>query len=164
MQNNSANKGIFHFLGARIWVPMPVYWYENRPGYITARVSPYIFSPRSNLKLYISVTPKMAKKVITNLDWSMASGPDCIAVVVLKNCEPGLSYIPAELFSMCLKESLVVPVFKSVGERFTAKNHCPVSLLSVVSKVFEKLVNNRVVDHLEKCGLFSDFQYGFKSS
>ena len=113
MRNNSANKGIFHFLGARIWVPMPVYWYENCPGYITARVSPYIFSPRSNLKLYISVTPKMVKKVITNLDWSMASGPDCIAVVVLNNCEPKLSYIPAELFSMCLKESLVVPVFKS---------------------------------------------------
>ena len=30
--------------------------------------------------------------------------------------------------------------------------------------VFEKLVNNRIVDHLEKCGLFSDFQYGFRSS
>ena len=38
------------------------------------------------------------------------------------------------------------------------------ALLSVVRKVFEKLVNNRIVDHLEKCGLFSDFQYGFKSS
>ena len=34
----------------------------------------------------------------------------------------------------------------------------------MVSKVFEKLVNKRVVDHLEKCGLFSDFQYGFRSS
>ena len=33
----------------------------------------------------------------------------------------------------------------------------------MVSKVFEKLVNNRIVDHLEKCG-FSDFQYGFRSS
>ena len=33
----------------------------------------------------------------------------------------------------------------------------------MVSKVFEKLVNNRIVDHLEKCGLFSDFQYGFRS-
>ena len=33
----------------------------------------------------------------------------------------------------------------------------------MVSKVFEKLVNNRVVDHLEKCGLFSDFQYVFRS-
>ena len=34
----------------------------------------------------------------------------------------------------------------------------------MVSKVFENLVNNRIVDHLEKCGLFSDFQYGFRSS
>ena len=48
----------------------------------------------------------------------------------------------------------MVPVFKNVGERSTAKNYHPVSLLSVVSKVFEKLVNNRIVDHLEKCGLF----------
>ena len=57
----------------------------------------------------------------------------------------------------------MVPLFKNVGERSTAKNY-PVSLLSVISKVFEKLVNNRIVDHLEKCGLFSDFQYGFRSS
>ena len=33
-----------------------------------------------------------------------------------------------------------------------------------VGKVFEKIVNNRIVDQLEKCGLFSDFQYGFRSS
>ena len=100
------------------------------------------------------------------------SGPDCIPVVVLKNCEPELSYILAKLFNNCLKEScfpdcwkvsLVVPVFKNVGESSTAKNYFPVSLLSVASKVFEKLVNNRIVDHLEKCGLFSDFQYGFRS-
>ena len=58
----------------------------------------------------------------------------------------------------------MVSIFKNVGERVTAKNYRLVSLLSVVSKVFEKLVNNRTVDHLEKCGLFSDFQYGFRSS
>ena len=55
-------------------------------------------------------------------------------------------------------------MLKNVRERSTAKNYRPVSLLSVVSKVFEKLVNNRIVDHLEKCGFFSDFQYGFSSS
>ena len=59
---------------------------------------------------------------------------------------------------------MVVPVFKNVGERSTTKNYFPVSLLSVVSKVFEKLVNNRIVDHLENYGLFSDFQYDFRSS
>ena len=34
----------------------------------------------------------------------------------------------------------------------------------MVSKAFEKLVNNNTVNHLEKCGLFSDFQYGSRSS
>ena len=58
----------------------------------------------------------------------------------------------------------MVPIFKNVAERFTAKSCHPVSLLSMVSKVFEKLVNNRIVDHLEKYGLFSDFWYGFWSS
>ena len=34
----------------------------------------------------------------------------------------------------------------------------------MVSKVFEKRIYNRPVDYLEKSGLFSDFQYGFRSS
>ena len=44
----------------------------------------------------------MVKKVITNLDSSKASGPDCIPVVILKNCEPEISYIPAKIFNKCL--------------------------------------------------------------
>ena len=93
--------------------------------------------------------------------------------MVLKNCQPEISYILAELFNMCLKESYfpdcwkvssVFPVFKNVGERSTAKNYFPVILLSVVSKVLKKLVNNRIVDDLEKCSLCFDFQYGFRSS
>ena len=62
----------------------------------------------------------MVEKVIMNLGLSKPSGPDCIPVVVLKNCSKEL-----------------VPVFKNVGERSAAKNYRPVSLLSVVSKVFE---------------------------
>ena len=115
----------------------------------------------------------MVKKVIMNIDLSKAPGPDCIPVVVLKNRELELSYKLAELFNKCLKESSfpdcwkvssVVPIFKNVGERSTAKNYQPVSLLSVVCKIFEKLVNIRIVNHLEICALFSDFQYGFRSS
>ena len=79
----------------------------------------------------------------------------------------------AKLFNNCLKESCFpdclkvssgVPLFKNVGERSTAENYGPVSLLSVISNVFEELVNTRIVDHLEKCGLFCDFQYDFRSS
>ena len=54
----------------------------------------------------------------------------------------------------------MVPVFKNVGERSTAKNYHPVSFLSVASNVFKKLVNNMIVDHLEKYDFYSDFQYG----
>ena len=67
-------------------------------------------------------------------------------------------------FPDCWKVSLVVPVFQNAGERSTAKSYCPVTPLSMVSKVFEKLVNKRIADHMEKCGLFPDFQYGFRSS
>ena len=90
-----------------------------------------VFPSRTNLKLHnISVTPKMVKKVIMNLDLSKASGPGCIPVVVLKNCEPEFSYILAELFNVCLKEScfpdcwkvsLVVPVLKNVGKGLLLK-------------------------------------------
>ena len=88
-----------------------------------------------------------------NRYWSKSSGPDCIAVVVLKNCEPEYSYILADLFNKCLKEScfvrsfhVMVLVFKNVGERSATKNYCHVALISVVSKVFEKLVNNKIAD------------------
>ena len=84
----------------------------------------------------------MIKKVVTNLDSSKDSGSDYILVAALKNCE-------AELVKLCLREScfadcwkvsMVVPVFKNNVEGSTVKNYRPVSLPSVVSRVFEKLV------------------------
>ena len=92
--------------------------------------------------------------------------------MVLKKCEPELSNIQAELFYIFLREScfldrwkvlLVVPAFNNVGERSTAKSNCPAGL-SAISKIFENLLNNRLVDHLQKWGLFSDSQYYFRSS
>ena len=65
-----------------------------------------VFPSRTNLKLHnISITSKMIKKIITDLDLPKASGLDCIPVVVLKNYEPEVSFILAELFKMCLTES-----------------------------------------------------------
>ena len=114
---------------------------------------------------------------------SKTSGPDCIPVMILKNCEPNFSYILGGLFNMCQRSLLLQIVFFNClatprstlghyrGDSLTHPmlvtvrrsprwslylrmlgNHCPVSPLFVVSKVFEKLVN-RFVDLLEKCGL-----------
>ena len=48
----------------------------------------------------------------------------------------------------------MVPVFKNAEERSTAKNYCPVTFLYAVSKVFQKLVNNRIVITLENVAFF----------
>ena len=80
--------------------------------------------------------------------------------------EPEPSYILVKLFKMCLKEycfpdcwkdSSMVPVFENVRERSTAKNYHLVSLFSVVSKIFEKLANNKLIENLEKYGFFISF-------
>ena len=49
-----------------------------------------------------------------------------------------------------------------LGKKSTAKNNCPVSLLSN-RQVFEKLKNNSIVNHREKCGLFYDIYYALRS-
>ena len=95
-------------------------------------------------------------------------------VLVLKNCEPELLHLLVELFKMYLKESYfqdliqkvssVDPVFKNLsiwGGIYSKKYH-PVSLLSVVNKIFAKLANNRLVCLFNKLSLFSDFQFDFK--
>ena len=59
----------------------------------------------TNFKLLnIAATPKLFRKVIIYFDFWMASGPDCIPVVVLKNCEPELCIL-AKYFNMCPKEA-----------------------------------------------------------
>ena len=63
------------------------------------------FLSRSNLKLYnIPATPKLVKRILTDLDSSPTSVLDCIPLVALNNCELTLSYTLAELFNLCLHE------------------------------------------------------------
>ena len=72
---------------------------------------------------------------IMNLHLSKTSGSDWIPTVALKNYEPEPSYILAELFNKYLKEACfpdcwkVIPVFKNVEERSSAKIYHPVSFL-----------------------------------
>ena len=100
-----------------------------------SNISLSALTSRANLELHDThVTPKLVNKVITNLDSSKVSGPDCISGVVLKNCEPEPSYVLVKLFNMCQKESCfpdcwkvssMVHVFENVRESSTAKTgHC----------------------------------------
>ena len=97
-----------------------------------------------------------------------------IWLVVLKKCEPKLSYILNS--SICIWRHLVFQIvgrsilwslfLRMLGRvlRLKTTTLLVFFLLSVVGNIFEKLVNNGIVDHLQYCGLFSDCQYGFRSS
>ena len=120
-----------------------------------------------------SVTSKEIGKLVRKLDSTKATGPDEIPVVVLKHISPELSPILAKLFNCCLTEkcfpdiwklSSVCPVFKNAGLRSAPSQYRPISLLSVISKLFEAVMNRRILGHLTKNNLLSDSQYGFRSA
>ena len=63
---------------------------------LMTQISIYLFSLVEIIENYIiAITPKLVKKVAINFDSSKLPGPDCIPVIVQKNCEPELLYILA---------------------------------------------------------------------
>ena len=131
------------------------------------------FPPKTDQLLHdCQITPAKVAAIVTRLDPSKATGPDGIPVIVLQKCSPELSPILSRLFKKCISESCfpsswkfptVVPVFKNCGDRSNPRNYRPISLLPVISKVFESLINDALVIHLDSNRLFSDSQYGFRS-
>lgn len=67
------------------------------------------------------------------------------------------------VFPDILKRAVVVPVFKK-GDPDDPSNYRPISLLPILSKVFEKCLAVRIVKHFESRGLFADSQFGFRES
>jgi hypothetical protein len=105
--------------------------------------------------------------VLRTLDVDKATGPDKIPAVSLKNCAASPSL--CELFNKSLscgklprewKLSNISPIPKK-NPSHEVSNYRPKSLLSLVSKVFERCIYNRIIDHLSN-QLYS-LQYGFQS-
>ena len=66
-------------------------------------------------------------------------------------------------FINVLKQVKVVPVFKNKGSPFEPGNYRPISLLSNVVKVFEKLVHKRMIKFLETNNILYNRQFGFRN-
>ena len=121
----------------------------------------------------IRITPKKVASVIKSLDPSKATGPDGIPVVVLQRCCPELAPVLSKLFRKLLSQSCfpsswkipnVIAAFKNSGDRSNSGNYRPISLLPIISKVFESLMASSIIRHMDSLNLFSDCQYGFRSS
>ena len=107
---------------------------------------------------------------LSELNTQKAYGPDGIPPVVLRNCVSALAPCLVKLFRLCLSTStfpsswkcaLVQPVPKK-GDRSLPSNYRPIALTSILSKVFESILNRKIWKHLNSFALISDRQYGFR--
>ena len=62
-------------------------------------------------------------------------------------------------FPHCLKQAEVIPVFKK-EENLDKSNYRPVSILSVIFKIYERLMYDQMYKYFDQ--IFSKFQYGFR--
>ena len=117
------------------------------------------------------ITVEKVKKILSSLKVDKASGPDGINPLFLKETSDTLALPIAIIFRKSLAEGKipndwrlahVSPIFKK-GSKSAANNYRPVSLTCILCKIMEKLVREKVVEHLETNDLISKMQHGFVS-
>ena len=65
-------------------------------------------------------------------------------------------------FPEALKQAKVLPLFKS-GNKQDMTNYRPISLLPLFSKIYEKIVHRQLYEYLDKLGILSESQFGFRT-
>ena len=109
--------------------------------------------------------------VIDSLKNKFSCGLDEIPTSVLKNSKtylcPVLTHIinssfVSGIFPDKLKISKVVPIFKKKGDKQNIVNYRPISLISNISKIFEKIVCNQLTEYLDNNKLLDEIQHGFR--
>lgn len=127
-------------------------------------------SMQLNSFVLLDTDPTEVNDVIISLKSSSASGWDNIPSSFIKLAKNELIPIICHLTNLCfkkgifpllLKKSIITPVYKS-GDESILGNYRPISVLPSISKILEKLLNNRLINYLEKYNILSKAQYGFR--
>ena len=118
-----------------------------------------------------TVSMEEVEKRLLNLKGDKAPGPDNIPGYFLKQASAELSKPLALIFNDSLNTGIVprdwrvanvIPIFKK-GDRDKCGNYRPVSLTSIVCKVLESILRDKINNHLKQHSLIADSQHGFSS-
>ena len=108
--------------------------------------------------------------LINKLDTKKASGHDEFSAKFLKLCKPYISEQLSEIFNHSitngvfpdlLKIARVTPIFKK-GDKHEISNYRPISVLSLINKLFEKIIHKRLYKYPTKCNIIYQYQFGFR--
>ena len=132
----------------------------------------YLYNPVEQNFIFEPVDPEEMISIINSLENGKASGPNSIPSEIFKLIKANICHPLTELINMSfatgeypdkLKVAKVVPVFKNKGDYLQVSNYRPISLLSNINKVFEKLVYSRVYSFLDLHNVIYDLQFGFRA-
>ena len=118
------------------------------------------------------MTPITQEELINALSQLRDSSPggDGVPMRVLRASMPELSNVISHLCNISfssgvfpdqLKIAKVVPIFKA-GDKKLFSNYRPISVLPALSKIFEKIMYNRLVEYCDANNIISEDQYGFR--
>lgn len=117
----------------------------------------------------ISVTKDDVTDLINCIDVTKACGPDGISPRMIREAGSSISEPLNKIFNECLKtgkmprmwkQAHVIPIYKK-GSRNLVDNYRPVSLLSCIGKLFERIVFKYLFNYLRDNDILSRFQSGF---
>lgn len=127
--------------------------------------------PETDDRLQVLVcSPEDVAGVIKRLRPDTSTGPDGISAVMLKSCSGTISEHLSCLFNASLssgkvpsawKVSRITPIYKK-GDASLVSNYRPISLLSLVSKLLERLIHSALMAHVMANDLLSTCQFGFR--
>ena len=118
------------------------------------------------------VSPNDVSEVISSFKKGKSTGPNSIPLAIFNAVHDTLSVILSKLvnisfsngvFPSLLKNAKVVPIFKK-GSKLEVENYRPISLLSNIDKIFQKLIHNQLSNFLTNSDVLYSYQFGFRTN
>ena len=129
----------------------------------------YLFNSLPNSFVFRTCDKIEIDLLISELNINKCSGPNGIPIKILHFIKEIISEPLSKIFNTSiltkltkLKLARTIPIFKK-GSRLLVSDYRPISLLSNLNKIMEKLIFKRVYEFLEKYNCFYDLQFGFRS-
>ena len=131
----------------------------------------YLLTPESNSFTVFPTTREEIEDIPSSLKTGKATGPSSIPIDIFKV----LKYVISKLLELIFNASFmtgivpidfkianIIPVYKT-GSHTYLGNYRPISLLSIFSKILEKLMYNRLLNFLDRNDILFEKQFGFRS-
>lgn len=132
----------------------------------------YLKTPLVNSFFLSPITENEVYTLINKLDNKKSCGYDGINNIIIKNINYNISPLLTILYNNCVDQATIpdnfkiakiIPIHKK-GDKQDSNNYRPISLLPAISKIFEKIIYNKLIVFIEKNSILSDHQYAFRKN